>query len=164
MVTAVVSMVTVVRHVSAVVMRGLRCGAGVLWCSHNLLLAGCGVGVTGRHHRRRHGLLRRRKHVISGRAAASSGAASVAILTGAPLSRSGVWILGLTSDCGNGVEHLGCHVAWEGIYSSCQVCDVDIGRGGIQRSRSSGSTAVTGRNAWHRLLVVVLEPSEKPIH
>lgn len=164
MVTAVVSMVTVVRHVTTVVMRGLRCGAGVLRCAHNLLLTGCGVRVTGRHHRRRHGLLRRRKDVVSGRAASSSGAASVAVLTGAPLSWSRVRILGLTGYRGDSVEHLGCHVAREGVHSSCQVCNVDIGRGGVQRRRSPGSTAVTRCDARHRLLVVVLEPSEKPIH
>lgn len=163
-VTAVVSVVAVVRHVTSVVVGGLRRGAGVLRGAHDLLLTGRGVRVAGRHHRRRHGLLRRRKYVVGGRAASSPGAASVAVLTGAPLSRRRVRILGLARNRGDGVEHLGRHVARESVHSSRQVCDVDIGRSSVQRSRSPGSAAVTRCDAWHWLLVVVLEPSEKPVH
>lgn len=51
----------------------------------------------------------------------SSRAAAVTVLAGAPLCRGGVGVLALARDCGDGVEHLRSHVAWEGVDCSSQV-------------------------------------------
>lgn len=59
--------------------------------------------------------------MIGRRAPSTSCAATVAVLAGAPLCRCGVGVLTLARDCGDGIEHLRCHVAWEGVDSSCQV-------------------------------------------
>lgn len=44
--------------------------------------------------------------------AAAATAASIAILTGCPLCRGGIWILSLACHSSNGTEHLGSHVLW----------------------------------------------------
>jgi len=98
--------------------------------------------------------------ISRGAPSSSSCAATVAVLTGAPLCGGGVWVLALACDCGDGTEHLRGHVAWEGVDSSRQVCDVDIGRGCVQGCRCPCSAAVAGRYAWNRLLVMVLKPAE----
>lgn len=42
--------------------------------------------------------------------AAAASAASVAVLTGCPLSRGGIWVLSLSCHGSDGTEHLGSHV------------------------------------------------------
>lgn len=118
--------------------------------------------------------------MISRGAAASSGAAAVAVLAGAPLRRRGVGVLPLARDRGDGVEHLGGHVAGERVDGARQVwerrrrgkkiqskkkerrkkmglkrekeltCDVDVSGGGVQGRRRPGSTAVAGSDAFQR--------------
>lgn len=56
--------------------------------------------------------------ISRGAASPSSCAAAVAVLAGAPLCRGGVGVLVLARHRGDGVEHLGSHVAWEGVDGS----------------------------------------------
>lgn len=60
--------------------------------------------------------------MVSRGTASSPCAAAVAVLAGAPLCWGGVGVLALACDCGDGIEHLGGHVAWESVDSSRQVC------------------------------------------
>lgn len=61
-------------------------------------------------------------HMIRRGAPSSSCASTIAILARAPLCRSGVGVLALTSDRGDGTKHLRGHVAWKCIHCTCQVC------------------------------------------
>lgn len=44
--------------------------------------------------------------------AAAASTASIAVLTGCPLCRGGIWVLSLACHGSNGTEHLGGHVLW----------------------------------------------------
>lgn len=57
--------------------------------------------------------------------AAATSAAPVAVLTGCPLCRGGIWVLPLARHGSDGTEHLGGHILREGVHCTGQVCKKD---------------------------------------